>query len=650
MKETVASLFRISIIIRKGSPRDRFAKALSSKQSPFNESFDIGHVGHKFPLLNSDDRKWLKERLGKAITQRRMFLSYARDHRHRLGKEPTDLWQPDATERPTIPIPATDWGGKSQSGHTNLTKPASTLAPTAASTLRITDMQLLETDFHDDQSQTSYALSLGDDDDDSNLQLPRFSDVSKGESTFECPLCWTIQTIRKETSWRKHGFSDLRPYVCTFERCDVKLFADRRDWFEHELEQHRVQWHCRFCEKANFSSLERFQKHLRLQHAQDVTDDQLDALTEASKRPIDRMAALDCPFCDEWEAKLRESNPDISAEETIVVTPSQFRQHVGSHMQQLALFAIPRGYLEGDADADSFASIAAARVAKDKPSDTLSPSGSFASLLSARSNVALSRTGSEHNRIQTFNAQLFAQNLQNSESQSSVEQKLIATLPSLLPEELSQLSSHINLETLILEHINPRLQNIARATCLGPWGSEAFWISEPQYRLDVWSDFAMQVLGGHTNMDLQMIKKAFGPHNNSIMTLEECVKKNCEQSTGAHVLGLTTLARHGREGSAAHISDSQIDTEVQIVRNAIEQKTDLIAGRSLMTSFVRKSDHQLRQLLKAYNEKYSNEESGPSDLFVDISSAFPHFQVSCVTLSQSYTLIHRLSQGSCVLC
>jgi hypothetical protein len=42
----------------------------------------------------------------------------------------------------------------------------------------------------------------------------------------------------------------------------------------------------------------------------------------------------------------------MSPDEILVVTAEQFRHHVGSHMEQLALFAIPRGYKE-DGDAGS---------------------------------------------------------------------------------------------------------------------------------------------------------------------------------------------------------------------------------------------------------------------------------------------------------
>ena len=199
-KETITSLFRLSIIIRNASPRDRFAKALAARQDPFNEQFDISHVGHKFPLLETKENQWLKERLGRAITQRRQFLRYAHEHRNKIGKEPNDVWAPedqeDSKEQPLIV------DQKSKTALTNRSGAASTLAPTNASTLLHSALEKMEEDFHDDISQTSYAMSMGNDIDDSRLDLPQLADVAKGVSPFECPLCWTIQDLKEESSWR----------------------------------------------------------------------------------------------------------------------------------------------------------------------------------------------------------------------------------------------------------------------------------------------------------------------------------------------------------------------------------------------------------------------------------------------------------------
>jgi hypothetical protein len=42
-KSTISRLFRIAVLIRKASPRDRFARALAAT-NPFNATFDIRHV------------------------------------------------------------------------------------------------------------------------------------------------------------------------------------------------------------------------------------------------------------------------------------------------------------------------------------------------------------------------------------------------------------------------------------------------------------------------------------------------------------------------------------------------------------------------------------------------------------------------------
>ncbi|KAF2737056.1 hypothetical protein EJ04DRAFT_431748, partial [Polyplosphaeria fusca] len=341
-KSTIASLFRIAMIIRKTAPRDRFARALSSKSEKFDASFDIAHVRQKFPLLQSPEKHWLAERLGGAITQRREYLRYVRDHRDKLSKAPEDLWQPQDLQQHSNWAVASQLDAKSQAATTHLTTPTSTLLPTAASTMYLAEIPMLEKDVPDDISQTSYAVSLGNENDESQLVFPALSVVAHGQNSFECPLCWTIQDIRTESSWRKHGFADLRPYVCTFANCDTKVFSDRRDWFEHELQHHRAEWSCHFCENGDFHSLATFRAHLRNHHTHHADEDQLDAIVEASRQSIDRIPASECPFCLDWELRLREANTDISIQETVVVTPAQFRHHVGTHMQQLALFAIPR--------------------------------------------------------------------------------------------------------------------------------------------------------------------------------------------------------------------------------------------------------------------------------------------------------------------
>ena len=134
------------------------------------------------------------------------------------------------------------------------------------------------------------------------------------------------------------------------------MFADRREWFEHELNIHRLEWRCLFCTHTPFESLAKLELHMRNRHVQNYIGEQLPALTIASQKSLDRIPAGDCPMCDDWESTLREANLHVPPSETLVVTLPQFRQHLGAHMEQLALFAIPRGHEdENNADSDGAA-------------------------------------------------------------------------------------------------------------------------------------------------------------------------------------------------------------------------------------------------------------------------------------------------------
>ena len=146
--------------------------------------------------------------------------------------------------------------------------------------------------------------------------------------------------------YRKHIFQDLKPYVCTFEECDLKMFADRNTWFSHELQVHRIEWCCPFCSHSPLKSLESFEGHLLDRHAQNITKEQLSALSTTCQQSVDKISPQACPFCDEWSVKLSDANPMLAGE-ALVVTPAQFQHHVGSHMEQLALFALPKDH--GDA-------------------------------------------------------------------------------------------------------------------------------------------------------------------------------------------------------------------------------------------------------------------------------------------------------------
>ena len=83
-------------------------------------------------------------------------------------------------------------------------------------------------------------------------------------------------------------------------------------------------------------------------HSGSFAEHQLPLLTDLSRRRLDRLSPSDCPFCDSWNEDLANQNTQITENNDLVVTPEQFRSHVGRHMLQLALFAITPGVDDGD--------------------------------------------------------------------------------------------------------------------------------------------------------------------------------------------------------------------------------------------------------------------------------------------------------------
>jgi hypothetical protein len=113
------------------------------------------------------------------------------------------------------------------------------------------------------------------------------------------------------------------------------MFSSRTAWFDHEHRLHRVQWLCPFCSNTLVTSLQSFYRHIQKDHARSFKEDQLEALASISKRPLEEFQCSACPLCLTWETNLQKLGKRT-------VTPTQFRRHLGGHMEQLALFAIPR--------------------------------------------------------------------------------------------------------------------------------------------------------------------------------------------------------------------------------------------------------------------------------------------------------------------
>lgn len=163
---------------------------------------------------------------------------------------------------------------------------------------------------------------------------------------------------------REHVFRDLRPYVCTFVGCPngEKLYATQYDWLYHEAQLHQKRWVCPGGCNEKFESPPLLQRHLIDHHSHFFTDSQLPILLDMSERPADPDDMGDCPLC--------------GAELTI----RALKNHVASHLEDLALFVLP-------CDADNQDDVANSKDATTRSIQSLASGMSHLRMAAYRSRV-----------------------------------------------------------------------------------------------------------------------------------------------------------------------------------------------------------------------------------------------------------------------
>lgn len=204
--ETITSLFRLSIFIRKSTRGSKFAK--SSAEKNYETLPDILHVRDRFPFAASNPT--LVERLGKANAQRRQWLSYKQRHRNKLGTL-------GATEEPTgsqylhsTPESVKQSKDKHLEGHAGASTTSrgirsaiTALSSTEASSFYEQSRECRENEENSEAevSETTYNESQRSVSEQGMTYVPQPPRESENENPFECPYCFTILTISSRTQW-----------------------------------------------------------------------------------------------------------------------------------------------------------------------------------------------------------------------------------------------------------------------------------------------------------------------------------------------------------------------------------------------------------------------------------------------------------------
>jgi hypothetical protein len=184
------------------------------------------------------------------------------------------------------------------------------------------------------------------------ISAPKMPVGSSGaaDDVFVCPYCCSPQRVMSEILWEKHVFCDLKPYVCTFPSCDLKdhLFADRSQWWQHEIKMHRYAWHCNSRHHGSYDERESFIRHMQEEHGTSITSVQLGELTSMFRIPSEKPAGV-CNLC------FRHSD--------------NLKSHISRHLKRIALFALPRTSVESEIASQDTEGKSASNNAVDAVSD-----------------------------------------------------------------------------------------------------------------------------------------------------------------------------------------------------------------------------------------------------------------------------------------
>ncbi|KAI6763928.1 hypothetical protein HG530_007717 [Fusarium avenaceum] len=280
--EAVDCLLRLSVAIANPAPHERFRKlgAGLDEDVSFYEPHDIAYVKDKFPHIDDS----LAKILGKFITRRRQFFKYRRAHHTRLASNLESDEKAD-TSRTEI-----------------VQKTVASSLPEQFKAMANFDPRanIIDEDVRSDTgvSQTSYATSAGFLIDDQGgqardfpppLRVPPIPNAGE-DGIFECPFCYRMIAAKSRAAWKYHWSS----------------------------------WNCPFKCEGSFPSAAELSRHVKDKHLPNGDEQELETVVSLGKKTASADIINQCPVCG-----------------SVVSGLKNYIKHVGRHLEQLGLFALP---------------------------------------------------------------------------------------------------------------------------------------------------------------------------------------------------------------------------------------------------------------------------------------------------------------------
>ena len=120
------------------------------------------------------------------------------------------------------------------------------------------------------------------------------------------------------------------------------MFDDRRTWIDHEMQNHRRSLACQLCGTDAHTSEISLSTHMTEKHGP-LEPDQVVALVMISSRPKEVSALQECVLCD-WTATAELLDQANGTCHNLTISTRRLMNHIARHLEQLALFALPRHY------------------------------------------------------------------------------------------------------------------------------------------------------------------------------------------------------------------------------------------------------------------------------------------------------------------
>ena len=133
---------------------------------------------------------------------------------------------------------------------------------------------------------------------------------------------------------------------------------------DHISKAHLIEWCCELCQSVH-TSASSINAHILKAHA-DIPKTQLQALIDRCTRSIEQVPISACPLCDYAIAIRRKGKtvPDNGK-----VSARTFARHLSRHLEQLALFVLPRGALVENEDQEDDTQSSSSEEPEDDPEE-----------------------------------------------------------------------------------------------------------------------------------------------------------------------------------------------------------------------------------------------------------------------------------------